>query len=1258
MADFVVQDVSDLVSKEDDGPAAVWTLEQPEDGDLPQWIKSRLGENYVVKLVAPTGSECCTVEQDSAQHDNGSPREAEGSIELSSADTMEKSSFYSVSAPIICSQGYKAPKSHPMLKDNDAERSAEAIALSVSGEGVLLQSNNLATSPDLNLKALLQMLEKNSDTVAEAGCNSDVLNTSDSNSLSDMTLDGGQLCSAGTESSRDVLEAGGAQKPLLLRGTVPTATVHSLGVVHPSQFIHQPLETRGDVANSWSYSVQLPGSDTVSADETGLYASSKECFENDERLASDIETQFGRYSPSCKSVGRRALNRSKRGRRRKPIRQFHSELFMRPYFRREQSPQLQLVKLVRQKSQNEDEKAALALEQMVHEKEKLNCVDNPELAFMKTIDMPSGKRVEDIYVVPSVWISDEKKQAPSDLESQEANLALSAALAGEKGYHDVGESPQMPLRVYQCEGHHGALAAVSSSHIMKNSSVNVHQYRHILPSSFPLARRKILSVPVLLDSQALSRGPDLGKGMKGHIITTLNAPKLEPVPTLRDLCRAALGFREYRLGCVGEIIRDNISPSKKQLEKFVSLSPEEEEEEEEKILEECSSSRVMSPKEFLDMKEDMSEGKPISVPREEEATSILSFSEEDEKVSGTDPSNTIDATNGVQEGLGVKPGENTDSPCSLPGLMMGQTMNFVSENPLEKLENKRAVPCDLKDTMGTKMLSNEPSETTREHFCLDDDQEKPNKFVKSRLIGNDGEQNVFTHEEQGFEANDRTDSHNNIVIPVVSFDCKDAHPLPQADGESHNPVIPRLPHALPMSHHSGSRTVERFDITPGETATSTKPDPSVVSITKQIKHLSCLEPLNKPLADLAATLNVLCNAERTLCNADFAAYRQVKGTQESRSGSLNMCILRLGEAVVTVGNTLQAWAKDVSGNRCFKTIGILTDSYNTNIVTLIDLITPYFHHICELIANCRMDPSTKNKHLLSAISQDGDPFSSSYQDSYDVGRWCSATVSSSSTPAASDPPLSFTHVSHQLAAPPAPPVDGQRDGDWFYSLEEAHRNNYVQLAMKPNLSRMKSPGSFKIKAGSKRGRPTGSKNCQKRRKVSLLRCRKPLLEIDQNKLNPSTPRNVLSVSSVESSTSCEELKSHNVPHSGLVEIPSENFCSPLIMSKVQQQQQPQPHTYQAMIRSGNGLCESLPKPDQMVTTWTLPVRTYCSTGDPSSSQHKLPPTETDDDKSVLYQAVAGSGYEASVVEEDSNCSMDLRNGQKLDENGECKSKFM
>lgn len=261
--------------------------------------------------------------------------------------------------------------------------------------------------------------------------------------------------------------------------------------------------------------------------------------------------------------------------------------------------------------------------------------------------------------------------------------------------------------------------------------------------------------------------------------------------------------------------------------------------------------------------------------------------------------------------------------------------------------------------------------------------------------------------------------------------------------------------------------------------------PSLISVAKQIRNLSSIEPLNKPLANLTSALNLLCNAEKTLCNTNFIIYRQVKSDTKSKLGRLNLCICKLGDSVVAMGGTLQEWMKETT-SRCFKTMGVLTDLYNSNIVALIELITPYFHYVCELIASCHSEivPWSKDEPFnQSSCLTDHQPMKTD-------NSWLSSNMDSTLS-CRSKALSTFSYAESQKSA--SPKDYKRQDYDHLMSSEEFGEGD-SEASLSGQTSTKISPKAKSL-PHTKRGRPLGSKNGQRRVKVSHLKSKPMKLKL-------------------------------------------------------------------------------------------------------------------------------------------------------------------
>lgn len=968
-------------------------------------------------------------------------------------------------------------------------------------EGVTLQSSMIG-SPDLNLKALLQMLEKNSEsnlvgsadncgihheteltdfhttTIQDSTQNTNYMENLSVQDNQDINLDGVGLSN---KSLCDQLEMEDQWRPVGIMQQPPFAQSEEKAP------INQPLPCTLYLHGRNI----LPVNDCISTQPNHVQEIGKM---NGDPMQNVWLTQVQRGIPKKSNA------KPRRGRKKKPLfRHFQSEFFMRPYLKRENSPQLQLVKLVRQRAQEKKEEEEKAAETLSMNNDKMrvdaekSTLEDPELAFMKTVDMPSGKRVEDIYVVPSVWISNEKKNNSKPFMSKEPVASVGSNLYN---YYSGQPSQRIPVQVYSHGNRSHFLNSGPPMSYTKNYQGYSHRHSSLPQQSLPVHTLKSLHSN---DNQICKPAQGMCKIIKGHIITTLNAPKIGPVPTLKDLCKTVLGFQTYAsLDTTNDSIYSYANGSSQiSFPKSRGYSEE-------------IRQAIKSPKQFMDMKSAPVHREPKmpligSKPIQAKDTSyeddyLKEITHKEQNVARTfcETSNSLpcladDNCNSINDVYDTRMGDKySDSEETLP------ENPLVSED-IKKLDRSKSAlnDCDLSYGGDFKVDLTSFDDVKDASSAHANSVSNFKEGLKGVCQGSSSTTNVIT-------------SNSDYVIPIVSYKLKE--PIlnnfmnnPKKDlrpQETHfmkndsNKMNLRFRNALyPQSSYPlylDTQSTSTDDTTEGEQVGL----PTLVSIAKQIKCLSSFEPLNKQLSNLAASLNLLCNAEKTLYESNFVIFRQMKSENESKLGRLNMCIRKLGDSIITIGCTLQQWSKPTN-NRCFKTMGVLTDLYNSNIVGLIELITPYFHYICELIASCHSDIMMWNKDASndhSSCLEDSAPIDSSV--------WQDLNVENTGTGTSCSKPVS-TFTYSETSKSSSPKDFSRQDYDRSLSSEEYMESE----ASNSGHTSAKTSPKLKTLANTKRGRPLGSKNGQRKSKgiqlKNKLKRRSPLMSGNHNFHNSS-----------------------------------------------------------------------------------------------------------------------------------------------------------
>ncbi|KAI8738667.1 uncharacterized protein LOC106071776 [Biomphalaria glabrata] len=1027
----------------------------PKDILLQEWVNSNVSENYIFRLVT-TGTEPNNI-SNTYILDNGL---------MVQTDTQEPG----------------VDLNHGMAEDTSVEKVSTDTGFPSATDGVTLQSNMIG-SPDLNLKALLQMLEKSSEN--SLGCASA--------EMCDLNQD---IAMANCNNQNNV-EAVNCSSYMLNVPTNSHADINRVGMTE--KILCEQIE----VENPWRPVIQqsayipsqekLPQSNHCSMYRNVLPYAEKNngipinCLGTQSTALHEVGEMTGDNWLTQRGVSQKSNPRSKRGRKKKPLfRHFQSEFFMRPYLKRENSPQLQLVKLVRQKAQEkkaEEVKAAEAI--MVNNENKHSAMEgekgtleDPELAFMKTVDMPSGKRVEDIYVVPPVWISNEKQNMSKlncNKEPHQAHLPHGGS--GMYSCFPMQAPQRIPVQVYS----HGSRNSLyySGAH---NSYIKHYpgyaQHHSTSLSSHPVQIPTLRTLHTSNDN--FKPNQNMYKVIKGHIITTLNAPKIGPVPTLREICKAVLGMQAH----------SSSDPSYDNLYSYANgHHPFKFTNQKIKTVLEDACPEIKSPKEFLDIKSGathqelkLPESRVETVPRKEvscedgflkEMTSQKDLNSQPSFGSHTDNFSCLDDNN------------ISDIYDSRLADKFSDSEETLSENPL--------VPEDLKqiDRTKTSLTTGSACETQ----ALASKGKIGMQYYDPLVDVSVGRKQGMTNFKESLKCmyarnipSGLTNNNTDYVIPIVSYKLKE--PIKNTYMSNTKPEVRQQEcvftksdnyknyntHTYTAPVHQPSFYPNCFDQQVHDDA-SDQSVPSLIGLAKQIKWLSSIEPLNKQLANLANTMNMLSNAEKTLFESNLAMFRQMKTENESKLGHLSLCIRKLGDSIVSIGWTLQRWSKPTS-NRCFKTMGALTDLYNSNIMGLAELITPYFHYVCELIASNHSNRMNWNKHTGFTNDQMNCLTEPTQRE---PTLWHELNLASGGGFPKTMP--SFTYEENSKSS--SPKEFTRQDNDQSLSSEdfmdrESEASNSGQTSAKT------SP-RIKVLVNSKRGRPLGSKNGQRKSKGQHLK---------------------------------------------------------------------------------------------------------------------------------------------------------------------------
>lgn len=1049
-----------LSARSVDDSTGVWTLEQKDRIQLQGWANSGICDNFVLKLITSNANSCLpenTLILDSASSMVSNLLEPAGGTHSGSSLTPIKQEIESDKTLL----GY-------IVDDSISE--AGITNTNFHNKIEVRGPTNTLGSPDLNLKALLQMLEKNS--LPSLGASVESIETNHGSEYI-TGLDNGYkgtihcLDKSYTVCSNHELDRSEIPEKQLCEEIGIDNEWLPVGMTQNESFISR--KEKLPVVQSLPCTVYLPSSDIVSSEDyicmNGMTPQSRSLKQLEKINGDPISHVW--YSQVDRDFQHKNNPRSRRGRKRKPLlRHYQSELFMRPYLKQEHSPQLQLVKLVRQRAQDrkDEEKLVTSIshdEKLLRKPEIIKKhVEDPELAFMKTVDMPSGKRVEDIYVVPSVWISNEKKNAGKQSCINEPTHFPGPDLCG---YLPAEGSVRVPVQVSSHGSHTHLLNTCQAPCWRQGQSLfsgSQLAQSHVVPN----ASRRGPHSTSFSNTNAFKPAQNLYKVIRGHIITTLNAPKVEPIPTLKDLCKSVLGLnaetaisqmRENKYVCTGQnhmIIQSLNEPNS------VSKEP---------------SMEIKTPKEFLDMG---------SATQHTKLPDVCSETMQSDKDGRRDINNKVmkhqesancmispscDGKNGGKFDIHDRADVMIDSQDTLP------------ENPLFTEDANKS------DGINSLNMASDPCKhlqvnTVGQHF-----QDQPVIYSAAEEMGISHIQENFKYMYPTTSLNTGPKSSSNeYVIPIVSYKLTDvvgsnimnsskceqqmADISVNDSGSKRHGIGP-----FSFQSHSLNSYPAMLDdaFTDDAFESGLMNLPSLVSVTKQIRNLSSLEPLNKPLAGLTAALNLLSSAEKTLCDSNFVVYRQVKSDTKSKLGHLNLCIRKLGDIINTLGGTLQEWMKETS-NRCFKTMGVLTDLYNSNIVALTELITPYFHYICELIASCHSEvvpwnkESSDHEHAKS-LGNHLSATAASWLEA-DLGNTCHSSNLGTYTFAENQPSLSPKGYKRQEYDPLLP------------SKEDS------ETSLSGQGSRKTSP-RLKGVLNAKPGRLHGSKNGQRRSKVNHLK---------------------------------------------------------------------------------------------------------------------------------------------------------------------------
>ncbi|CAG5119761.1 unnamed protein product [Candidula unifasciata] len=1055
--DQSVSEEQPLSTRSDDGSTGVWTLEQKDRIQPEGWVNAGICDNFVLKLITSNANSCLpgsALILDSTSGLVSNLLEPEDAAHSASSLTPIKEEIVSDKTLL----GYIVEDSMSETGINNANVNDK---IEVRG-----QTNTLA-SPDLNLKALLQMLEKNSLPSLGASVES---NETNHGSECIARLENGykeaihSLEKSHTVCSNHELDRSGPEKQLCEEIGIE-GDWFPIGIPQNESFISR--KEKLPLVQSLPCTVYLPNSDTVASEDCiSMNGMTPQCrtLKQLDRISGNPVSHVW-YSQADRDFQNKSNPRSRRGRKRKPLlRHYQSELFMRPYLKHEHSPQLQLVKLVRRRAQDrkDEEKIAASVsreEKFLHKPELIKKhAEDPELAFMKTVDMPSGKRVEDIYVVPSVWISNEKKNAgkPScvkePLDFPESDLC--SYLPGET-------NQRVPVQV-PSHGSHPRLSNTCQHPCWRQgqSSFSGCQSIHCHPAAN--SSRRSLHSTSFSNAHTIRPTQNLYKVIRGHIITTLNAPKIEPVPSLKDLCKAVLGLdAEMAISQMREnkyaYLSQNHMATQHSLNDPSGVSKE-------------MSLEIKTPKEFLDMR-----SASQHVPELPEMSS---------ETKHTDKKNAKDTNNKV------KKHPESASSMNSPSCDVKNPGKFDIRDGTEPLmDNQETLPENPLFTEDAKKSDGIKSISLGSDFCKHLQATKvAQQFHNQSVIYSSAEETESSQIQESFRymyptvglINGTKSRGSDYIIPITSCKLTDVAKCEQPTSDCRLSLDDGGPKKIGLGSFScppyslNSYPVMCDDSFSDDALESSLVNlPSLVSITKQIRNLSSLEPLNKPLASLTTALQLLSSAEKTLCDCNFVVYRQVKYDTKSKLGHLNLCIRKLGDVIITLGGTLQEWMKETS-NRCFKTMGILTELYNSNVVALTELITPYFHYICELIASCHSEVGPWNKQ---EPSDHGTAKRLGNHLSVTPAGWLDANIANT--------------VSYRTDS-----LESHAFGDSQQSLSPKgfKRQDYDPLLPSKEDSETSLSGQGSAKSSprakgisAKRGRPQGFKNSQRRIQVNHLK---------------------------------------------------------------------------------------------------------------------------------------------------------------------------
>ncbi|KAH9507337.1 hypothetical protein Btru_057810 [Bulinus truncatus] len=1047
------------------------------------------------------------------------------------------------------------------------------------GDGVTLQSNMIG-SPDLNLKAFLQMLEKSSEAPLASAENCELnqeMGITNFNPGHDVEAVNGSdyMLNVSANPQADIDGVGLSEKTLSDQMDIDSQWL-PVGIMQQAAY----AQNRDKLNQNHPCTLYLQGCNVLPyTEKTNCLGSQSTTLHDVGKMNSD-----GWLSQMQRGIPQKSNPRPRRGRKKKPLfRHFQSEFFMRPYLKRENSPQLQLVKLVRQRAQEKKVEEAKAAETIMaandnksHDQQETEkgTLDDPELAFMKTVDMPSGKRVEDIYVVPPVWISSEKKTAAKPQScSKEPHIPTS----GSNMYNCFPmQTPQrIPVQVYP----HGARSSSLYSSMTAQAPYVRHYQGYGQHHSAPVPSHHV-QIPTLRtlntsSDSSFRPSQNMYKVIKGHIITTLNAPKIGPVPTLRDICKAALGFHPHSSST--DPSGDNIYSYANGHHQFKFSNHKA------KPLREDMVSAIKSPKEFLDMKggvthQELKLSEPLieTAPVKETSCEDNFFKELISQKAQAMQSNLCRASdsfpcltddNNMSDIYDTRMADKySDSEETLPENPLVSEDSKQMERSKVSLANQ--VPCDFQVKNSSYKLGLQYYDQANEESA-----HKNNTFKENLKC-------MYTRSS----ASGLSTSNSDYVIPIVSYKLKEPGKNTYLGGAKpdvrqqeyiftkgdNNRKPGTCTFNAPAYHsnfyHSYFDQQCNNDITEQNLT-------SLFGIAKQIKCLSSFEPLNKQLANLASALTLLCNAEKTLFESNFSVFRQLKAENESKLGRLNLCIRKLGDSIVTIGWTLQQWSKP-TGNQCFKTMGILTDLYNSNITSLIELVTPYFHYICELIASCHSDVATWDKQALVSGEQ---MHSFPELSQRETTPWHELGLANTGGSSKTLSTFSYEETSKSSSPKEFP----RQDND--HSLSSEDFMDRESEASNSGQTSAKTSPKIKVLVTSKRGRPLGSKNGQRKSRGQQIKG-KP-----KRRFNAMSPADNLNYRSTSNNCSTKML----MPNTILVNMSSESFWNEANATVMGQAQNSMQHDNTDNISSHSKLISGCNTPwgllsgDDVVTNLTL-----------------------------------------------------------------------